>query len=186
MSLKAAVRYYSRGGHVKQMAEALARGAGVEAISIDDPRAPLKEPVDVLFIGGGLYYYQLDSKLRDYIENLDADMVPGRAVCFGSSYLTRRPVYLIQDYVKRQGITVAPQALYARNNPRQLILDAAEYFAECEINRDPELDGLAPYQYWTRAEEKRKKAEEEAAAAAAKEGDVDSDLDASETVEGEE
>ena len=30
--MKIAVRYYSRGGNVKMLAEALARGAGVEAV----------------------------------------------------------------------------------------------------------------------------------------------------------
>ena len=52
-------------------AEAIARGAGVEAVSVDSPAAPIKEHVDVLFIGGALYAYGLDKHLKEYLKNLD-------------------------------------------------------------------------------------------------------------------
>ena len=53
--MRVAIRYQSRGGHVKEMAEFVSEGTEVEAISIDDPHASITEPVDVLFIGGALY-----------------------------------------------------------------------------------------------------------------------------------
>lgn len=161
--MNVAVRYYSRSGHVKLMAEALAKGAGVEAISIDDPRAKLTKPVDILFIGGALYAYQLDQKLKDYIASLPEGIVTDRAICFGSSWLTRRPVYLIQGMLKDRGINVAPQAVYARNNPRKLILESAEVFAEMETQRaaDEEADRPKPYVYTVKAEERAEAAEDE-------------------------
>lgn len=143
--MKAAVRYYSRGGNVKKMAEAFAKGAGVEAISIDDPRAPITEDVEVLFVGGALYAYNLDQKLTDFIASIDGEKV-GRAVCFGSSYLTRRPVFLIQERLKKRGITIAPQAVYSRGKCKKTLLEAIEYFGKTEIERDTSLDGLSPYE----------------------------------------
>ena len=92
-------------------------------------------------------------------------MVTNRAICFGSSYLTRRPIYILQDILKQKGITISPQAAYARNKPKELLLDSLAYFAETEINRDPDLDRLPPIQYMIRAE-KRKKEEREAREAA--------------------
>ena len=170
--MNVAVRYYSRGGHVKRMAEALARGAGVEAISVDDPRAKLTKPVDILFIGGALYNFQIDEKIKDYIKGLTPELVTDRAICFGSSWLTRRPVYLIQEKVKDQGITVAPQALYARGNPKQIILDAAEVFAEMEVNRNADDDAARPkpYIYVVKADERN-----EAAALAEEDEEYDED-----------
>ena len=163
--MKVAIRYYSRGGHVEAMAEALSRGTGVEAISIDEPGAEITEHVDLLFIGGALYGFRLDQAIYDFVEALDPEMVTNRAICFGSSYLTRRPIYILQDILKQKGITISPQAAYARNKPKELLLDSLAYFAETEINRDPDLDRLPPIQYMIRAE-KRKKEEQEAREAA--------------------
>lgn len=59
--MNAAVRYYSRSGNTKAVAEAIAKGAGVQAVSVDAADAKITEPVDVLFIGGALYAYGLDS-----------------------------------------------------------------------------------------------------------------------------
>ena len=170
--MKVAVRYYSRSGHVKKMAEALARGAGVEAIAIDEPGAKLTKPVDILFIGGGLYSFPISQELKDYIAELDESLVTDRAICFGSSFLTRRPVYMIQEALKHQAINVAQQAVYARNNPRQLILDSAEVFAEMEVKRakDEEKDRPKPYVYTMKAEERN-----EAALAEAEDAEADAD-----------
>lgn len=52
--MKKAVRYYSRLGSTKTIAEAIAQGAGVQAVSITE-EPELTEPVDVLFLGGAPY-----------------------------------------------------------------------------------------------------------------------------------
>ena len=143
--MKVAVRYYSRGGNAKAMAEALAKGAGCEALSIDDPHAAITQDVEVLFIGGALYAYNLDKKLVDYINSLPADKI-GRAVCFGTSWLTRRPVFLIQGKLKSHGITIAQQAAYSHGKPKPSLLDALEYFAKTEVARDTSLDGMSPFE----------------------------------------
>ena len=72
--MRAAVRYYSRSGNTKAVAEAIAEAAGVSAISVDASDAAITEPVDVLFIGGALYAYGLDSphnsELMSYLAKL--------------------------------------------------------------------------------------------------------------------
>lgn len=50
-----AVRYYSRSGNTKLLAETIESEAHVKAISVDSADAEIKEPVDLLFIGGALY-----------------------------------------------------------------------------------------------------------------------------------
>lgn len=166
----AAIRYYSRGGNVEAMAEALSRGAGVPAISIDEKGSRLKEHVDILFIGGALYAWKLDEKLVNYIEHLDPEKV-GTAVVFGSSALFRRPILLIQSLLKDKGIKVNQQAVYARNHPNDQLLAAMEYFAKNEMTRDRSLDGLPP---WLIAKRGR---EEMEARQAAKAGSEDEDTE---------
>ena len=42
------VRYYSRSGNTKSLAQAIAKGVNVEAISIDKSEASINEKVDYL------------------------------------------------------------------------------------------------------------------------------------------
>ena len=161
--MKAAIRYYSRGGHVKAMAEALSRGTGVEAISVDEPGAEITEHLDLLFLGGALYNFALDRTFREYLESLPEGMID-EVVCFGSSWLTRRPIFLIQDVVKAKGIKINKQAVWSRNAPNDNLLEAIEFFGKNEMIRDRSLDGLPPYLVFKRSQEI--KAAKEAAKAA--------------------
>ncbi|MBQ8943584.1 MAG: flavodoxin family protein, partial [Clostridia bacterium] len=48
------VRYFSKGGKTEKIAKAIARGAGVEALSVTE-EPELKENTDLLFLGGAPY-----------------------------------------------------------------------------------------------------------------------------------
>ena len=61
--MKCAVRYYSRSGNTRLLAEAIADELGVDADSADSSDATISGHIDVLFIGGALYAYGLDKKL---------------------------------------------------------------------------------------------------------------------------
>lgn len=162
--MKAAIRYFSRGGHVKAMAEALARGTGVDAKSIDEPDAKIDEHIDLLFIGGALYNFQLAKELKSYLEDLPEGLID-EAICFGSSWLTRRPVFLIQDYLKKKNIKISKQAIWSRNKPNDDMIGVIEYFAQNEMTRDRSMDGLPPYLIFKRSQELKEQREAEAKAA---------------------
>ena len=66
--MNVAIRYQSRGGHVKEIAQIISSGIDVEPISIDDPRARITKHVDVLFIGGALYSFRLDPAMEKYLK----------------------------------------------------------------------------------------------------------------------
>lgn len=143
MDMRVAIRYQSRGGHVREMAEMVSEGTGVEAISIDDPRAPITEPVDVLFIGGALYKFALDPAMEEYLKSIPADMV-GKAITFGSSALTRRPVFLIQERLREKGIDVHPSAVYMRGKPKPYLHEIMPDWAKREVrNVQKELEEAA-------------------------------------------
>lgn len=52
-----AVRYQSRGGNTKVVAEAIAKAAGVIAESID---TPVSEPIDLLIVGGTAFVDEMN------------------------------------------------------------------------------------------------------------------------------
>ena len=53
--MKTAVRYYTKTGNTKRLAEAVAGAVGAEALPIS---VPVTEPVDVLFFGEFLLCFQ--------------------------------------------------------------------------------------------------------------------------------
>lgn len=116
-----AVRYYSRGGNTKLVADAIAEGAGVKAVSVDQPGAQITEDVDTLFVGGALYAYGIDKHLKEYLDSLDASHVK-KAYVFSTSWLSKHALDLIKKALEAKGITVGSETFYVKNkaNAKQL------------------------------------------------------------------
>lgn len=100
--MKAAVRYQSRGGNTRAVAEVIAQKLGVVAYPIDHP---IDEKVDVLFLGGGVYMWNMDSSLRRYTNELDTKKV-GQITAFSTSGSMDVTVRKIKKYSVRKGIAV--------------------------------------------------------------------------------
>ena len=79
--MKIAVRYYTKTGNTKRMAEAVAEAVGVEALPISEP---VTEPVDILFLGNSYYAFTIATEVREFISSLDKEKV-GKIVNFGSA-----------------------------------------------------------------------------------------------------
>lgn len=127
--MKCAVRYYSRSGNIRLLAEAIADELGVPSVSVDAPEAKLSGHTDVLFIGGALYAYGLDKKLVSYIRTLDSDMV-GRAILFSTTWLSKHSFDLMRKELEARGIAVAERTFYAKNKPSAECLKEAKAFAD--------------------------------------------------------
>ncbi len=96
--MKYAVRYYTKTGNTKRLAEAMAQVLGVEA---KDLSAPIEEEVDILFLGNSYYAFNIDAQVRNFILGLDKDKV-GKIVNFGSAALlnsTYKKVKAVADQV---------------------------------------------------------------------------------------
>ncbi len=111
-----AVRYYSKSGNTKAVAEAIAEAVGVKAVSVDTTEADIKEPVNLLFIGGALYAYGLDKHLKEYLKTLKKENVK-KAVVFSTSWLSKHSVDLIKSGLKEAGIPVEEEFFYVKNKP---------------------------------------------------------------------
>ena len=60
-----AVRYYSRGGNTKKLAQAIAEAVGVEARNV---ATPLDEKTDIVFLGSAVYAAGVDQAVPDFLE----------------------------------------------------------------------------------------------------------------------
>ena len=112
--MSVAVRYYSRSGKTRKVAEYIAEAAGVNAISVDAKDAALSDKTDVLFIGGALYAYGIDDNLKQYLKTLSGDKV-GKAVVFSTSWLSRHALDLIKNALTQKGIQVESDTLYFKS-----------------------------------------------------------------------
>ena len=115
-----AIRYYSKLGHTKDIAEAIGEELGVPAISVvDEPE--LTEGVDLLFLGGAPYANVMEKELREYAKRLNAEKVK-RVVLFTTSNWSRRTVRSLRKILAGNGIEVHPDYFYAHmlNIPRRV------------------------------------------------------------------
>ncbi len=127
--MNAAVRYYSRSGNTKMVAEALADVFGVKAVSVDSTEAKLEGEVDILFVGGALYAYGIDNKLKDYLRSADLSGVKKAAV-FSTSWLSKHALDLIRRELEAKGVEVVNETCYVRGKPGADDLKNVKAFAE--------------------------------------------------------
>ena len=79
--MKIAVRYYTKTGNTKRLAEAIGKAVGAEAQPIS---VPITEAVDILFLGNSYYAFTIDPEVRSFVLSLDKGKV-GKIVNFGSA-----------------------------------------------------------------------------------------------------
>lgn len=127
--MKTAVVYVSRSGHTAAIAEAVATGAGTKAVSADTPEAVITEYTDVLIVGGALYAYGLDKRLKEYLQSLPADKI-GRAAVFSTSWLSRHALDLMKNILEDKGIEVLPVTFWCRSKDVSSSRSTAEQFGK--------------------------------------------------------
>ena len=115
MNMTIAVRYQSRGGNTKAVANAIAKAAGVMAEPI---LVPIEEPVDLLFVGGGVYAWDIDRSLKKFLKSLTPETVKSVAAFTTAGRMDK--TNKITALVKANGINVRDETLpvkvYLRNH----------------------------------------------------------------------
>lgn len=70
--MKYAVRYASRGGNTRAVADEIAKKIDVKAERISEP---LEEEVDVLFLGAGVWFASVTKDMKEYLAALDSGKI---------------------------------------------------------------------------------------------------------------
>ena len=105
-----AVRYYTKTGNTKRLAEAVAKAVGVEALPIS---APVTEPVDILFLGNSYYAFSIDTQDRDFVRKLDKSRV-GKIVNFGSAAMLNSTYKKVKAEADKVGIPIDEREFHCK------------------------------------------------------------------------
>ena len=98
--MKYAVRFYTKTGNTKRLADVVAKELGVEALPISEP---ITEPVDILFLGNSYYAFSIDPEVRAFVASLSKDKV-GKIVNFGSAALLNSTYKKVKAEADKVGI----------------------------------------------------------------------------------
>ena len=114
--MKFAVRYYTKTGNTKRLAEAVANELGVEALPISEG---LNEQADILFLGNSYYAFTIDPEVRSFIAGLSKDKV-GKIVNFGSAALLNSTYKKVKAEAAKVGIPVYENEFHCKGEFKAL------------------------------------------------------------------
>ncbi|MFK4935869.1 flavodoxin family protein [Lactococcus garvieae] len=100
--MKYAVRYASRGGNTRAVADEIAKKIDVKAERISEP---LEEEVDVLFLGSGVWFASVTKDMKEYLAALDSGKIK-QIVAFSTSGHLESAIKKITAAAKDKGIKV--------------------------------------------------------------------------------
>ncbi len=102
------VRYFSKSGNTKAVAEAIANAAGVDA---KDVNTPIAGQTEVLFLGGAVYAFRIAGELKKFIKTLPQGLI-GKVVVFSTSGNPRGASGLIKKQLQKCGFTPAEREFH--------------------------------------------------------------------------
>ena len=104
-----AVRYYSRGGNTKKIAEAIADAIGVKAETV---AVPLSGNVDILFLGSAPYAFDVDDEVKKFIRGINVSV--GKVVCFSTAAVIKSTRQYVQKLLTEKKIPLADEEFACR------------------------------------------------------------------------
>jgi len=108
--MKYAVRYYTKTGNTKRLAEAIAKELGVDALPLSEG---VKDAVDVLFLGNSYYAFNIDPEVKRFLASLDKEKV-GKIVNFGSAAMLNSTYKKVKAEADKVGIDMDEREFHCR------------------------------------------------------------------------
>lgn len=135
-----AVRYYTRSGNTKKLADAIAAAVGVEARPVS---AGLGERADILFLGSSPYAFDVDDDVKAFVANNRGNI--GTIYNFGTSASPNSTRKLVARLAAENGVAMAEQEFHCygsflmlhRGRPNAADCEAAAAFARSIVNKAP-------------------------------------------------
>lgn len=133
--MKYAVRYYTKTGNTKRLAEAVAEALGVEALPLSEP---VTEPVDILLLGNSYYAFTIDPEVRAFVKSLDKNLI-GRIANFGTAAMMNSTWKKVKAEADKVGIPMEKSEFHCRGE-----------FKKAHKGH-PDADDLAAAAAWAKA-----------------------------------
>ena len=102
--MKVAIRYYTRGGNTKKLADAISEAIGVEAKTTAEP---LNEDVDILFLGSSVYAYGVDDEVKKFIGGIDVKV--GKVVNFSTAAIIKSTYKQVAKLLAEKHISLSEE-----------------------------------------------------------------------------
>ncbi|MHC6179656.1 flavodoxin family protein [Clostridium sp. JNZ X4-2] len=109
--MKIAVRYYTRTGNTKKLADEIAKTVGAEAKTVNEK---LTDDVDILFLGSSVYAAGVDAQVKKFIEDIDVPV--GKIVNFSTAAVIKSTYSQIKKLAGKRGITVSNKEYHCRGS----------------------------------------------------------------------
>lgn len=109
--MKIAVRYYTKTGNTKKLADEIARTVGVEAKTVDEK---LSGDVDILFLGSSVYAAGVDEQVKKFIEDMDGSV--GKIVNFSTAAILKSTYSQIKKIAGKKGIEVSDREYHCKGS----------------------------------------------------------------------
>ena len=109
--MKVAIRYYTRGGNTKKLADAISKAVGVDA---ETTSVPLPGDVDILFLGSSVYANGVDSDVKEFIKGINVKV--GKVVNFSTAALIKSTYKQVSKLLEEKHILLAKEEFYCRGS----------------------------------------------------------------------
>lgn len=107
--MKYAVRYFSKTGNTKKIADAIADSLGVEALDVTHQ---LDEDVDILFLGSSVYAAGVDNEIKKFISGINVNVK--KVVNFSTAAILNSTYAQVKKLLDEKGISIADDEFYCR------------------------------------------------------------------------
>lgn len=142
--MNVAVRYYTRSGNTKKLADAIAQAVGVEAREVT---VPLEGETDLLFLGSSVYAYGVDEAVKAFIRNINVKV--GKVVNFSTAALVKSTYKQVAKLLAPKGIPFAKEEFACkgsfgplhRGKPDEKDAADAAAFAKLMVEREAKRNG---------------------------------------------
>lgn len=108
-NMKIAVRYYTKTGNTKKLADAIAETIGVKALQISEP---LSEDVDILFLGSSVYAAGVAGDVKNFISSINVSV--GTVVNFSTAALIDSTYKQVKKLIEKKGIQMSDKEFHCR------------------------------------------------------------------------
>ncbi len=131
--MKLAIRYYTKGGNTKKLADAIAKAVGVDAKTISNP---LTEDVDILFLGSSVYGFDIDNEMKKFIKNINVNV--GKVVNFSTAAFVKSTYKQVAKQLEKKNIPLAKEefackgsfTIFNKNKPDEEDCQKVALFAQ--------------------------------------------------------